>query len=148
MESLVLRPAGNYLHTANWQELFLLCENWLSNLQFDQTELQFLEDLVNKYFIAIIDQSGVQEMKHIAEKITSLNEQLLAITESVKKHQSDLSLLMESVATKEEEWFRSEHHKLEVRLLQFSKDLRALKVEIFAVSEKALRSEKVQHLLK
>lgn len=53
MENLGIRPKGDFSWTAEYQQLYILSEHWLSELQFYKDELKFLNHLIDKYFIKI-----------------------------------------------------------------------------------------------
>src|SRR5665811_322155 len=70
------RPKDQYIHEADWQQLYVLTEHWKSDLSFYEGDLKFLHHLIDKYFMWIskkehIDMVREIEMNHYGLKVHS-----------------------------------------------------------------------------
>ncbi len=143
-----IRPKSDYLHTASWEELYILTKHWLSDMNFFKDEMQFLNNLIGRYFIWMAEKDNFHEAQVITAKIIELDKTEEALSAAIKKHKADLALLMEKAFTNENESFRREHVKLEDDLAKFTDTFRKVKKEVFDFSEKAIENDKLHHLLR
>jgi hypothetical protein len=146
MNELRTRPKNDYLQTANWQELFVLTENWQSEMDFFSDEIKFLKNLISKYFIWITEDSNLSRVQDILPQINRLEQISQNLGASIKNHLSHLESLIENSFTQDEAAFRSEHIQLEEELVQFNKEFRTLKKVVFTITEQVLESEKLYDL--
>lgn len=144
---LRLRPQGDYLHTADWKDLFVLTEHWRSDMDFFRDELRFIENLLAKYFIQLLNKRSLVKLQNLDVAISKLSKDRRAISSRIKKHLTDLGLLMETTFNLKEQQFRDEHAVLEEDIAAFAKNFRKLKKAVFEVSELAMKGEKKQKLL-
>ncbi len=147
MTELRIRPNNDYLHTATWQELYVLGEHWQSDIAFYKDELRFLHHLVNKYFIWLLKDEPIQKVQTMAINIEKANKEAKRLDEKITRHLRHLGLLMENVFSHDEEQFRIDHARLEKELVEFNNTSRQVKKEVFAITEHMMASEKLQHLL-
>lgn len=147
MKEFRVRPNNEFLHTASWQEIYALTDHWRSDLKFYSDELTFLDHLIGKYFIWLIKKESVSEVQTLVQHLSDMNKHQKVLNEKIKKHLSDLQLLMENAFNQEEDWFRKEHVQLENELAEHLKQFRDLKKRIFTITEHVLESDKLLHLL-
>jgi predicted patatin/cPLA2 family phospholipase len=95
MNSLRHRPKGDFIWKAEWGQLYILAERWKSDLQFYKADLKFLYYLMNKYFIWLIKEDNIEEVKEKIEKLRELYNKATELMEKVQKHMSHLSALNE-----------------------------------------------------
>jgi hypothetical protein len=60
---LRIRPKSDYIGTANWQQLYALTEHWKSDMEFYKYEIQFLKQLINKYFIWLVEDERINKIR-------------------------------------------------------------------------------------
>lgn len=147
MKEMRLRPKGDYLHTATWEELYVLADHWQSDMEFYRDEIEFFYKLIDKYFIWLTKDESITQVQTMAARLSAMSRERENISERIEKHKQDLALLMENSFTESENWFRQEHVNLEEDLSDFVKDFRDLKKKVFSISEHIIESEKLQHLL-
>lgn len=141
MENLSLRPKGDYIWTAEYQELYILAEHWASDLQFYKNDLRFLYHLIDKYFIWITHAEHLDEMRNLASNLLETNKECDKLIEKTAKHLSHLSELIEAPFKYDSHKFRTEHERLENEIASFVKKFREIKKDTFAVSEEVIEKE-------
>lgn len=141
MENLSLRPKGDFTWSAEYQQLYILTEHWKSDLQFYKDDLQFLHNLIDKYFIWLINKEHLDEMRNLASGLSEIGKNCDALLEKTSKHLIHLSELIDDSFKYDSHKFRSEHEELENEIAAFVPKLRKIKKETFAVSEKVIEKE-------
>lgn len=147
MSEMRIRPKSDYLHTASWEELHILSGHWLSDVAFYKDEIRFLDKLLDKYFIWLLKDDNIQLMQKLIDKIKRAETEAKRLDETIHKHIGRLEALIENAFSHDEQQFRNAHVQLENDLVAFIKELRLVKKEVFAITEKVIESEKLQHLL-
>lgn len=147
MTDLSIRPKSDYLHTADWQQLYVLTEHWQKDMEFYKDELRFLYKLVDKYFIWLVDDEHIRMVQNIVNEIRLDERKGNEIREAIKLHLRHLESLMQNAFSQDEQKFRDEHSELEDALAQYAKDFRDIKKTVFQATELVMESEKLGHLL-
>jgi len=138
---------GNYLQSAEWQELHVLTSHWQSDMAFFEDELRFIDVLLDKYFNALIDPENMDATKSIAAKLSNLKSSREMMTSRIAEHLQHIKALMTNSSSQNAAAFREEHARLEDDLTDFVKTFRAVKREIFELTERIARTEKLKHLI-
>jgi len=141
------RPESDYMHTASWQQLYVLAEYWLSDLEFYTDEIRFLKDLINKYFIWLVEGENINEMRKLVNHLIKVEKTQIEIAEITANHLSHLVKLSENAFVYDQQKFREEHAQLEDKFAAFINDFKALKKDIFKTTGKVIVAEKLQRLL-
>ena len=147
MTELRIRPKSNYLHQAGWQELYVLTKHWHSDMKFYEEEINFLRDLVDRYFIWLIRDENIRQVQSTAARLLKAEGQHKEIVKKIDKHLIHLEELMENSFAHDEQKFRDEHAELEDEMTVFLKDFNMVKREVFAIIGHVMEAEKLQHLL-
>lgn len=140
------RPS-NYLQSAEWQELHVLTSHWQSDMAFFDDELRFIDILFDKYFNALIDPENMDTTKSIAAKLSNLKSSREMLASRIAEHLHNIKELMTNNASQDAVAFREEHGRLEDDLTDFVKTFRAVKRDIFELTERIARTEKSKHLI-
>ena len=141
MENLSLRPKGNFTWTAEYRELYILTEHWLSDLQFHKQDLHFLYHLVDKYFIWLTHEENLGEMRNLSNGLSETNKNCDKLLEKTSKHLTHLAELIDDPFKYDSHKFRTEHEELENEITSFLKKLREIKKETFADIEPVVERE-------
>ena len=96
MDELRIRPRSNYLHSANWRELYLLTKHWKSDIKFANYEINFFKGLVDKYFIWVKDKDQITQVQHLANILVHLTSELENIDKAITKHLNYIRLFINS----------------------------------------------------
>jgi len=146
MDKLRLRPHGNYIITAPWQELYLLTKHWKSDLTFYNYEINFFIGLVDKNFIWITDKENIIQVQHLVNMLMHLSKEREIIDRNIIKHLNYLRLFLKNDYSHDQQSFRADHIDLENKLMLFAKSLRATKKDVFTISEQILSKEMPESL--
>lgn len=126
---------------------YVLAEQWKSDCEFYSDELKFLNSLINKYFIYLIDGDKLTKIQDLATRLTraeqkqeDLIKDIIAFMGGVKTNITEDN----QVYFKE---INAEHSQLETRLEDFVNLFKDLKVDIFQITEKILEQDKVKKLI-
>ncbi len=141
MGNLSLRPKGDFTWTAEYQQLYILTEHWISDLQFYKVDLRFLHHLIDKYFIWLVQKETLDEMRNLASNLFNTVETCDTLLEKTAKHLSHLAELIDDPFKYDSHKFRTEHEELENEIAAFIKKFREIKKETFGVSEKVIDKE-------
>ena len=141
------RPKSDYIHTASWQQLYVLTEHWLSDLEYYKDEIRFLIDLINKYFIWLVDDENINELRKLTNHLKQAEKTQIEIAETTANHLSHLVEFCKTISVNDEQKFREEHARLEDNFAAFIKDFKALKKDIFKTTRKVIEAEKLKRLL-
>lgn len=140
------RPS-NYLNSAEWQELHVLTSHWQSDMAFFDDELRFIDVLFDKYFNALIDPENMDTTKSIAAKLSNLKSSREVLASRIAEHLHNIKELMPNNSSQDAGAFREKHGRLEDDLSDFVKTFRAVKRDIFELTERISRTEKLKHLI-
>jgi len=135
------RPNGTYIFDANWQDLYVLTEHWKSDLLFYKDDLNFLDHLIDKYFMWISKKEDIDAVRTIEKSIAETNKKCAVLLQQVNKHLTHLSNLIDHPFKYDSQKFRNEHQKLEDDITNFVKAFRANRKEVFKVTKYVIESE-------
>lgn len=141
------RPKSNFLLNAEWQELHALTLHWQSDMAFFGDELRFMDLLIDRYFTLLVDKDHLAVTKDVATKLTDVKAKHDSLAKQVTKHLYHIEDMMTNPFVMDSSNFRNEHANLEDQLAEFAKAFRTMKLEIFQMTEKIVKSEKEKHLI-
>lgn len=131
----------------SWTELYVLTEHWQSDLKFFHDELNFLNILIDKYIIKLIEEDNISKISPLTLALSRLDARSRSMAERLKRHLRNIREVMENPFSDDSQNTSRENLALENDLIDFVKDFRFTKREIFNSTEQTLRSEKAKHLL-
>lgn len=141
MKNLILKLKGDFTWTAEYRELYILTEHWLSDLQFHKQDLHFLYHLVDKYFIWLTHVENLGEMRKLSNGLSQTKRDCDKLLEKTSKHLTHLAELIDDPFKYDSHKFRTEHEELENEITSFVKKFRKIKKETFADIEPVVERE-------
>jgi hypothetical protein len=69
MNNYRYRPKDNYIHQASWNELVLLAKNAKSDLMFYNSDLKFLQKLIEVHYVKLLIYENTNEFKDLQNDI-------------------------------------------------------------------------------
>jgi len=135
------RPNGTYILDANWQELYVLTKHWKSDLLFYRDDLNFLDNLIDKYIIWISKKEDMEAVRIIDKSILETNKKCADLLHKVNKHLTYLANLMENPFKYDAHKFRVDHQQLEDELTNFVKAFRNNRNEVFKVTSHVVEND-------
>lgn len=131
----------------SWTRLYALTEHWQSDVKFFHDELRFLHTLIDKYLLKLIEEDNVSKIAPLTLALTKLEARNGMLQQKLVKHLEHLQALTKNPVANDSRLTNDEHVTLEHELVDFVKDFRFTKGEIFRSTEHVLKSEKAKHLL-
>ncbi len=122
-------------------------QNWLLEISFIKTELNFLKELISEHVIAICKSNNFKDAKMFLTGIEHeilLNSKLL---KSIKKHAINLALLTEGVYLSRQQEIRKNHTLLKVEVDNYTENLKYIKKQTFELILKVMKKNKSKKLL-
>lgn len=130
MESKLLSSTG-FTHELGVEELYVLTTHWLSDISFFDQEISYFQSLITRYFLPNLSDENMLLIKSLETHFQSLNVRKEQIQTDIIAHQQELSALLDKSHVENEEHFNVLHSQLEVKLFDFIKALRQVKLEFF-----------------
>lgn len=134
MENFRQRPKGEFMIQADWDQLYLLTKHWESDLKFFRDDLQFLNKLIDKYFIWIDDDESIKEVSKLRSELHEIRSRCEDLLHKTQKHREQLGVMIENDSD-DSRIFRLEHEHLENEVTDFVKSFRSNRKEIFKITE-------------
>ncbi|NGY36009.1 hypothetical protein FQU23_000590 [Flavobacterium sp. XN-5] len=141
MENLKRKPTTDFNWEAQWQQLYILSENWYSDLHFYKDDLRFLYALIEKYFMKLNHNGNLDEMREIAKELSQENKACEELLDKTALHLKHLAGLIDAPYKYDSHQCRNEHEKLENEIAFFVKKFRKNKKAIFSITEKVMKKE-------
>lgn len=137
------RPKDQYIEEADWQQLYVLTEQWKSDLSFYKDDLKFLHHLIDKYFMWISKKEHIDMVREIEVNLLATDGQCVSMLNRVNEHLHHLAELIDNSFSNDAHTFRAEHAKLEDDIATFVKTFRSNRKEIFTVTDYLMDTEKL-----
>jgi hypothetical protein len=137
------RPKDNYIQEASWQKLYILSEQWKTDLLFFRDDIRFLHHLIDKYFLWISKKEHIDMVQEIEINLLQVDKQAALLLERTNKHLHHLSHCSDDPFRYDSHQFRDEHGTLEEELTQFVKDFRMNRREVFKITEYIMEGEEL-----
>ena len=148
MSEFRVRPKDNYIHEADWQKLYVLTEHWKSDLEFYMLDLEFLEHIIDKYFIWMTNKVDIDKVREIESILVETIRNCDQLKKRTIKHLSHLAGLIDDPFKYDSHVFRNKHEQLENDIASFVKSFRKSRKDIYRVTEYVLDREQLAYLLK
>lgn len=145
MEDFRKRPKGEFFVAAKWPQLYALTQHWISDLQFFKDDLNFLNKLIDKYFIWITRDENLEAVSKIQESLRKTRNKCTDLLAKTEKHLQQLGNMTEE-EKEDSRVFRLEHEHLENEITDFVKEFRKNRREVFSITEHIMDSEQLAGL--
>lgn len=129
------------------QSAYVVTEHWMSDLQFFNEEITFLRNVIDKYFLTLIEEKNMASTRSVASDLSSIGKESADLHTRVAGHLKHLAHLIENPFPYNAQEYQDEHERLEDAMTAMMKRFRVVKKEVFRLSEYAIDSEKSKHLL-
>ncbi|MCA6074102.1 hypothetical protein [Fulvivirga sedimenti] len=143
----VNRPETEGLARISPEQMYYMSEHWLSDMKFYEDELGFLQNLIAKYLMWLIDDKHIEDTRIMVSKLREMDKERDQIESRIKIHFKHIAELIENPFSHDLQSSRDEHAELEIRIAAFMKEFRVMKVKVFRHTEMIMETEKATHLL-
>jgi len=132
----------------SFEYLYKKTQNWLLEIYFIKTELNFLKELIAEHVIGICKTENFNEAKLY---LTGIEHEIILndkLTKSIKKHAINLSLLTDGVYLSKQQEIRKNHTLLKIEVDNYKENLKYMKQQTFELILKVMKKCKSKKLLK
>lgn len=140
MTTLLEQAGTDYLLQPGIDGLHAEATNWVSELEFCKAELQFLNKLLDKYFLRVKGEQKLLTLEAMEKKVRSFRSKILSLAlKKVLAHKESLATLSEQVFHQDEQRIREEHQTRKLDVQELLGNEKKIKQEIFAFVERELK---------
>ena len=131
-----------------WGSFHVVAERWMSDLIFFNDEIRFLRRLIDRFFIWQVKEQNIETTRMLASNLAKMEKRKFTIEQKVRTHFAHLKNAFENPFSHNGQAYLDEHAELEDEMVQFVKEFRIMKRNVFKVTEYVLESEKLQSLFR
>lgn len=137
-----------YVEWLSAEEMHKDTKNWRSELEFIKDEHLFFEDLINSHTMQLIEPDKFSRNKEIIDAINNSQRQNNRLIEALKKHENELQIMVDGINQPEEEKaYKNTHRDFILKIDDFLKHYRSLKIQLFEIVKQIKKEEKFRRLL-
>ena len=143
-----MQTYARYVEWLSVDEMHIGSKEWLSQLEFVKDEHLFFEDLIKSYTLQLIQSEEFAHNKKIIDAINKSQKRNHLLIEAVRVHENKLLILVDGIdQPKEEEAYKKEHRGLIIKISEFLKNYRSLKMQLFDIIKNIKKEEKRGRLI-
>ncbi|NRD24639.1 hypothetical protein HNV10_15400 [Winogradskyella litoriviva] len=143
-----IQTHARYVEWLSADEMHNHSKEWLSQLEFIRDEHLFFEDLIKSNTLQLINPEKFAHNKEIIDAINRSQKHNNLLIEAIQTHENELKILVDGInQPKEEEAYKKEHRGLIVKISEFLKYYRTLKVQLFDIVKAIKKEEKIRLLI-
>ncbi len=132
-------PSSEYLLEIGIEELHKESKVWVSRINLWKRELDFFQNLLDKYSIKFDTSDLKKQEDHFQNLIIYYNGELLeSFKQSVRRQEKNLGSLLQATEYVDEAAFRIQHIELKEKIDSFDTEFRKTKHEFFELIEKVM----------
>ena len=144
----ITQPDNLYVMSTSLDNLHRASKNWISELKFWADELNFFKELLGRYFSNLVSYDRFDQTQAIYYKIFSFEENNLPqLIKKLMDHEKRLANTAQFSSRLDEEACRIEHQEISRDLMNFMREMKSLKKDVFAFTESVINDEKLHHLM-
>ncbi len=142
------QTSTKYVEWLSAEEMHAASKEWLSELEFIKDEHLFLDDLIKSYTLQLIEPNKFAGNKEIIDAINNSQKRNNTLIDAVKVHENELHIMVDGVnQTDEEDAYKQGHRDLILKINDFLKYYRSLKIQLFEIIKKIKKDEKIRLLI-
>ena len=143
-----IQTHARYIEWLSPEEMHKGSKEWLSELEFVKDEHLFFEDLIKSFTLQLIKPEKFAHNKEIIDAINKSQKRNNLLIEAVTLHESALHIMVDGIdQLNEEEAYKKEHRGLIIKINEFLKHYRSLKMQLFDIVKKIKKEEKIRLLI-
>lgn len=138
----------------NWQgreksveELHYDSKNWISEINFINDEIRFLNHLLSEKYIDCLDGGLFKKIKNLIIQISDEKKAGHALKEVINKHETILSDLIKNNSVESNKNYLLTHNKIEKEIYSFNNKYKNIKKDIFDIVENIMKQKEQKKLL-
>jgi hypothetical protein len=142
------RPKGDYIQEAEWEDLYKLTEEWQGNLEFQLFEIDFLERLIDTYFVKLLVQENSDELRELQIDLYQAKKKSKKLLKHVNKHLIHIADTLSDPFKYEGSVFRGQQEQLEDDVSEFITNQKVAKFTVIKMAKDVLENEKSKFIWK
>ena len=142
------RPKGQYIFEANWKDLYILTERWQNDLELQCYEIEFLERLIETYFVKLLLRENIEVIRELQRDLFLAKNRVKKLLQQIEAHLSQIINLLNEPFKFDILIFRYEHEQLEDQISQFIKNQNVVRYTVFKITKDILNNEKPKFIWK
>lgn len=123
------------------EELHHDSRNWLSEIEFINYEMKFLNKLLSSYYIDLLESGYDKPIKGLVNKIVVEKKSGNALSKLILEHEKILSDLIQTNSVISNKNYLETHKKFEIEIIIFLGRYKELKTEIFRLIERIMKKK-------
>ena len=123
------------------EELHHDSRNWLSEIEFINYEMKFLNKLLSSYYIDLLDSGYDKHIKGLVNKIVIEKKSGRALSKLILEHEKILSDLIQTNSVTSNKNYLETHKKFEIEINIYLGRYKALKTEVFELIERIMKKK-------
>lgn len=144
-----VKTSAKYVEWLSAEEMHQASRGWISELKFIKDEQHFFDDLIKAYTLQLIDSENFLKSKEIVETLNKLQKKNKALIKIIIVHENKLEIMVDGIdEPKKEETYKDGHRELIVKVSEYLKEYRDLKIKLFDIVKGVMKKEKQKFLLK
>ena len=138
----------NYIQWISPEEMHQEAISWISELKFAKDEQKFLNNLVKSHTLQLTESSIFEKSREIVGAIADAETELVSLMKAVQSHENLLEIMIDDIdQPKMEKAYKETHLDLTMRVDEYVRDYRKLKMRLFSMLTEVLKKEKQKRLL-
>jgi hypothetical protein len=131
------------IYEADWQGMYIIGEQWKSDLLFYNDDLKFLEHLKEKYFNRVFNNEEITRVLKIEITLNQVKLKCEELLINTYQHLTKIARLIDVPFKYDSYLIRKEHDCLEFEILNFIKQYRSNKAAVFAMAEQVMENSEL-----
>jgi hypothetical protein len=131
----------------NWEYIYLLTDEWISDMECYNNELRFITNAINKNFLWLTRNGNIDSVQKNIEKIERASKQYKEIAIKLNNHLVRIEEFMMNPFLSDDEEFRNEHSKLADQFYAFEKKIKKIKQETYLNTKNTIKEEDLSYRL-
>jgi hypothetical protein len=123
------------------EELHLDSKLWLSEIDFINFEIRFLERLLSSKYVDYLDAGLYDRIKEFTKEIFNKKADAITLKELVFKHEKILSDLIHQNCVTSNKNYLSTHNNLAIEINTFISKYKYLKMQVFEIVESVMEKQ-------
>jgi hypothetical protein len=142
------RPKGNYIQDTNLQDLYLLAETWNQDIEFYTFEIEFLDRLIDTYFVKLLLHENLDELRVLQKDLFKARTQCKQILQRINVQLNYIVDILDEPFKYNITDFRNDYEQLEDDIEECREVLKGLRYAVFNTTKVVLESEKPKFIWK
>ena len=121
---------------------------WTNELAFIKDERIFLEHLLGSHFLALSTPKLYEPTKELIKELKKSENRRDELLVTIKIHKKRIAILIEDMDLLEKLEIKNEHSKIKVEFVNYIRDFKKVKKNIFDMIKEIMKKDKQKFLIK